>query len=239
MGNTAKKVTDISEAKHSDYAVMASDDIQAVIADNLGGEQITAMDLDRIVVPSGGGTHWTIPTLEGDVEQKSIDGIIVYTRVQRVYWADPYSGSGTPPDCFSEDSINGTGNPGGECAKCPLANFGTGDNGRSQACQMRRLVFLVQPDSLLPIVVSVPPSSLNEAKKYLLRLASKGKPAYSVFSSMSLEKDKNTDGIAFSKVKFKSDGLVENIPAIQSYIASIKPHLERAAKEVDAARDEA
>jgi hypothetical protein len=221
--------------KETKYAIMTmGDDIASVMADNLGGEQITAMDLDRVNIPAGGGTNWVVPTLEGDVETKDLEGIIVYTRVQRVYWADAFSGGGTPPDCYSEDSIHGSGQPGGDCAQCALSKFGSGDNGKSQACQMRRLVFLVQPDSLLPIVISVPPSSLNEAKKYLLRLASRGKSAYSMISKLSLEKDKNADGIAYSKIKFSSTGETPDIAGIQKYVGSIKPHLERAANDVQA-----
>jgi hypothetical protein len=220
--------------KETSYAIMTMEtDIMTIMADNLGGEQITALDLDRVSTPAGGGTSWTIPTLEGDTEVKELEGIIVYTSVQRVYWADAFTGGGAPPDCYSEDSVHGAGNPGGNCTKCPLSQFGSGENGKSQACQMRRLIFLIQPDNLLPLVVSVPPSSLKEAKNYLMRLASKGLTSYSMVSRLTLEKDKNADGIAYSKIKFASSGPAPSPDKIQAYVAGIRPHLERAASEGD------
>jgi len=48
------------------------------IKENIGNDRITDRDLDRIVVPLGGGLNWTIPTLEGEDSQKRLDGIIVH-----------------------------------------------------------------------------------------------------------------------------------------------------------------
>ena len=216
-----------------DYAIMLPDgNVSEIIAENLGGEAISPLDLDRVSVPSGGATTWTVPTLDGEEEVKALTGIIIHTQVQRVYWAEPFSGGGTPPDCISEDAVTGEGTPGGDCARCEFSKFGSKENGRAQACQMRRLVFMVRPDSLLPLVVSVPPSSLKPAKNYLLRLASRKRPAYSVITELTLEKDKNADGIAYSRINFRAVGEVPDVTVIRAYVQEIKPHLKKMARDL-------
>ncbi len=220
-------------AKIEEYAIMVPDtNIGDIIRENLGGEQISAFDLDRIIVPAGGVTTWTVPTLEGEEEMKALSGIIVHTKNPRVYWQEDFGGGGTPPDCVSEDGIEGLGDPGGKCAQCALSQFGTGKSGRSQACHQRRLLFLVQPDSLLPLVIDVPPSSLKPSKKYLLRLASQRKPAYSVVTTLTLVKAQNQDGIAYGQIAFAAAEEVPNLDVVRAYAQQLKPHLDRAAREM-------
>jgi len=47
-----------------------------LLRQNLGGEEVKATDiLDRIKVPSGGGTFWTVPTLDGEKSEKYLAGV--------------------------------------------------------------------------------------------------------------------------------------------------------------------
>lgn len=210
-------------------------DYGSIIAANLGGEKLQPSHLDRIKVPSGGTIAWTVPTLEGEEVMKEIEGIIVYTAVQRVYWQKPFAGGGDPPDCFSLDAVTGQGSPGGECANCPLAIFGTAKEGqgRAQACAMRRLVFLLMPgECVLPVVLSVPPSSLMVATKYLLGLGGRGINAWQVYSKLSLEKSTNRDGIDYAKIKFAMTGRVEDQEAIAKYVQDLAPLLGNTAQQM-------
>lgn len=208
-------------------------DIAAVIARNMGGVQITPSDLTRVKVPSGGGTTWEIPTLDGIDESKELIGVIVHTAVQRVYWQQSFeeTGGGTPPDCMSFDAVTGNGTPGGLCGLCPLAQFGS--DGRAQACQMRHLIFLVRPGkSLLPIVINVPPSSLKAARQYLLGLSGEGQIYTAVETSLTLEKTKNRDGIAYAEIKFRRVGPVEDSEAIERYARDLEPSLRATAQQM-------
>ena len=56
----------------SDYAVMKMEkgEIVSMLRDNVGAEKLTANDLSRVTVPSQGVTTWTIPTVEGEKQQK-------------------------------------------------------------------------------------------------------------------------------------------------------------------------
>jgi hypothetical protein len=40
-----------------------------------------------------------------------------------------YTGGNSPPDCGSFDGETGIGDPGGECKRCPLNQFGSDENG--------------------------------------------------------------------------------------------------------------
>ena len=52
-----------------------TNEVLAVIHENLGNEKMTDRDLDRIILD---GLSWSVPTLEGDESVKALDGIIVH-----------------------------------------------------------------------------------------------------------------------------------------------------------------
>lgn len=184
-----------------DYAIAQVDQerLRETIQANLGGAQLTEFDLDRIKIPSGGGSAWEVPMLDGTDTAKEIVGVIAHHKTVRSYWKVSLdeSGGGTPPDCSSPDNVWGYGDPGDQlrangttCADCPMAQFGSDERGRGQACKESHLLFLLPPGELLPWVVSLPPTSLGNCKKFLARLTSKAVPFYSVMVALSLEKVK-------------------------------------------------
>jgi len=194
-----------------DYTIMqiAKEQIQDIIDANIGGQTFTEFDLERLSVPTGGGTNWEVANLDGTSSMvPTIDGVIVHWKLARGYWEIPYeeSGGGVPPDCQSQDSVIGVGTPGGDCRDCALAKFGSApgrkDNefGKGQACKQMRVVFLMRPQSILPTVVSFPPTSLKGISSYLLRLTSNLTPFDAVVTRLSLEEDKNTTGVKYSKI---------------------------------------
>ena len=169
----------------------------AVVMDNMDG-QITSNDLIKIKFPSSGAVAFEVPTLEGLEYQQAIDGVIIAQQLQNVYWEDDTVGSGTPPDCAARDGRNGEGNPGGECAVCPFNKFGTARKGGGKACQNKKVIFVLRPNSILPIAISVPPSSLGVVRSYMTKFGEM--PYYSVVTRFSLEKAVNADGNPYSKL---------------------------------------
>jgi len=196
---------------------------------NVGDSSLTAGDLERIRVPAGGGTAWTIQGLDGEEMVKELDGIIIAWRDTRSYWSVPMeqSDGNMPPDCYSLDARTGTGKPGGECLKCPLAQFGSDAKGEGQACKLIRQLFFIREDHLLPEIVPLPPSSVKAARQYFLRLASKGAPCYSVVTRIGLEKTRNGQGIVYAKAVFTSAGRLspEQSQRAKEYAAMIEPFL--------------
>lgn len=190
----------------SPFAVlrMSQTDAQELLQDALGGEALGFGDLDRIKVPSGGGAAWEVPSLEGDVSMRSIEGVIVHKAPRRAYW--PYSVEDKPddadgtPDCQSNDGIMGVGDPGGECASCPFNEWGSDiKGGPGKACKETRQLFVLTKNDLLPIVLTVPPTSLANVKAYFLRLLRAQVSPSEVVTSIGLEKADNGK-FKFSKV---------------------------------------
>lgn len=223
-------------AARSSYLVssIAPSEISKIIAENVGPAGITEWDLDRIKVPAGGGTLWTLQTLEGEQAVPTIEGVIVHWRDGRVYWRDTFAGGSTPPDCSSRDGVLGIGTPGGDCSACPLSKFGSAASGTGQACKQYRLLYVLTRDKLLPTVIVCPPTSIAPVRKYLLRLAASGVSASSVVTSIGLERVQSRQGIAYSQVTLS---LVERLddPALRQYVELIRPVLDAAAISVETA----
>lgn len=195
----------------------SGEDLQEIISENMGGEDFTPFDLDRITMPAGGGTTWEVPTLDGESGAvKDLRGVIVYAKTTRSYWSSDEVDS-TPPDCASVDGIIGSGDPGGLCSNCPNSQFGSGKNG-SKACKETKAVFLLMEGNMLPVVVQVPPTSLKLFKKYMSRLTNGAEPYYTVITSMTLTKTKSNSGYPHSVIQFNKAG-------------SLSPELKEAVKQ--------
>jgi hypothetical protein len=220
------------EAAVSPFVIFQTEltEIREAVTTNVGESGLTAGDFERIKVPAGGGTAWSVQGLDGEEIVKELSGIIVAWRDTRAYWSVPMeeSDGNMPPDCYSMDARTGTGKPGGDCHKCPLAQFGSDAKGEGQACKLIRQLFLVREDNLLPEIVNLPPSSVKPARQYFLRLASKGVPCYAVITKLALEKTKNGQGIVYSKAALTSGGRLtpEQAQRAKQYAAMIDPFLK-------------
>jgi hypothetical protein len=211
-----------------------------VLAENLGGESLTARDLPRIGIPSGGGVSWEIPTSDGDIEPaKALRGIIIHFERTHSYWP-PSQESGTPPVCSSVGSANtavGTGDPGGACKTCPYNQFRSKvrDDGREaggKACTERENWFLLLDDRPLPIVLSLAPTSLRAATDYRVKqLGSIGKRLSSVVTEITLANDTNATGEKYSYIVPKVAGNLspEEAARARSYAVALRPVFAAAA----------
>lgn len=182
-------------------------------------------NLKRVKVPSGGALSWEVDTIKGTKSVKEIPGIIVATREVRAYYDTPYDGSNEPPACYSPDGETGTGEPGGHCGTCPLSKWGSDDKQRGQACQLRRMLLLLPEDNILPMVISAPPGSLKNMEDYFGGLSGEMLPHFSVVTALGLEKDKNPDGIAFSRIapKFIRKLRTEELASLNKYMTVVLP----------------
>jgi hypothetical protein len=226
----SKETTGTALMKLDNYAIlqMNTADLKEVLQENLGGQQLSAFELDRVKIPSGGGTMWEVPTLEGTEDAKAIEGVVIYFKDQNGYWKEDYDGQNNPPDCMSNDTLVGIGNPGGECARCPLNQYGSDDKGKGKACKNMRTLFILREGDVLPLVLTLPPTSLKEARKYFLRLASKAVPYYGVVTEITLEKDKNEGGITYSKAKLTLKSRLDagTVKKLKEFQESLRPALE-------------
>lgn len=195
-------------AVKDDYLVLSEDvaQIREVIDLNLGSDGLDPSDLEVLKMPTGGGEHWTIETLDGSPETTDeIHGILIHQQTVRTYWEDEFSGGGEPPDCYSPDGMMGhspTLWEGGtrECATCPFDEWGTAENGDGKACKEKKNLYFFMNDEFFPKLLRVPPTSLNPVKKYLIKLASRRIPFYAVETKLELEQDSN-DSFEYSVLK--------------------------------------
>lgn len=195
-----------SIATIENYAALAvpPSDIAEMLLAASGGQRLSPFDLDVVKVPSGAGAAmWSVQTLDGEEAVKTVEGIAILQRTVRSYWHESLeaNGGGSPPDCSSPDGQIGRGDPGGECMDCPMAEFGSDTkNGRGQACKQNVLLFLLRPDSTIPMVVKVPPSSVKAIKSFVLRLAGRSVPPFGVVLSLALKKTQNAGNIAYFEI---------------------------------------
>ena len=198
-GNGDKKVK---------YAVIEADDdtLKALVEANLDGRTLTPFDLNKATMPIGGSTAWEVPTLEGSEPSKEIRGVLIFERDVRSFWLSDDM-DGQQPDCRSDDAEHGYGviSDAGEpvereCKTCAMSQWGSAGNGsKGQACTLKKILFILQPDTLLPLVVFIPPSSLGVINKWLTNLFSFGKLFYGVELGLSLEKVPG-NGAQYSRV---------------------------------------
>jgi len=194
---------DVAVVEH--YAIQEFDanTLKELVSEAAGPGGLQLSDLDRVKIPSGGGVSWTVPTLDGEESVKELTGIILHHQDVRAYWSKSIDegGGDSPPDCASPDGQVGMGDPGGPCSSCPLAKFGSATKGKGQACKQVKVLYLLPPEALLPLAVTLAPTSIKGVKQYLLRLASRAKKPQEVITAITLEKAKNADGIPYSVAK--------------------------------------
>jgi hypothetical protein len=131
--------------------------------------------------------------------------VVVAARDTRVYYKSKDAGN-VPPDCSSTDGITGKCNAGvnlgGDCGSCPMAQWDSGENG-AQACKQTKQLFMLRGTSMLPEVVSLPPTSLKAIRQFFLKLATQGVQYHHCILRIELEKAQNPQGKTYGKAVMK------------------------------------
>lgn len=189
-----------------------SDEITQIINEELDG--LGTIPFDNVKIPSGGGLAFEIPGDDPDNPDtvQLLTGVIVHHHAINTYWEQDFDGSNNLPDCSSADGKTGMNIHTGEiqpCASCPYNQFGSAGKGNGKACKNGHRIYLLRENEQLPILLTLPPTSLKAFKDYIAkRLVMKGKRSYEVLTNIKLKKEKNADGIAYSACVFsKADDL--------------------------------
>jgi len=121
----------------------------------------------------------------------------------RIYFRSKDEGGGIL--CRSDDMKHGVGDPGGECAKCPLNRFGTAKNGKGKgkACtefyNFPSLIVAedgrVHPEGM--VVASFKSSGVPAAKDWLAKMRLRQIDMFGGVYSLSSKKKKFPEGTAF------------------------------------------
>jgi hypothetical protein len=180
--------------------------------ETLGGAGLSMGDLERIRIPGGGATTWEVPTLEGPESVKELRGIILAHSGPRVYWESALDDKEPgPPECSSDDGKIGIGrfgvgsdqNPSGRCESCPMNAWGSAGGGKKgKACREQRNIVMMLPGQIFPVLLTLPVSSIQPSRKYMLLLAQHGLAPYAVETTVTLEAQ-NRGGQRWSTAQFQ------------------------------------
>jgi hypothetical protein len=196
-------------------ALQKADQIREVIKVNFGEQGISLFNLERIRIPAGGATSWTIADPTG--EESSIPEIVAmipHKKGERNYWKQGFneSGGGTPPSCHSDDLIKGYGDNGegeGEhvCRVCPRNQWKQGENSASSKdCREMRILFVLRQgreEHIFPSILVITPGSLKALDGYLTSLTSRAIPYFACLHKLTLEKVRSKGGITYASIRPK------------------------------------
>ena len=178
-----------------------------IIRANLKSQPLTLDLFDIVKSPSGGSTVFEVPGLSGSEAAKELTGIVLDYTTPRAYWDTPDPVEGTPPVCLSQNSI--ISHDGKSCALCPYNAFGSKDGeSNAKACKESVLLFLLRPNSIIPLLVRVPVTSKPRFLKYSTRLLSTLTPISSVVTKITLEKATSKQGKPFALFNFEAVGML-------------------------------
>ena len=232
--------TAIVKADEMNYPIlsMRANQFNKIIERNVGAENLNPFAFQRIKIPSGGGLQFEIPDFDTITHVSSFRCLLMYKkrRADKAFWKEPYgtAGASVQPDCFSRDGVYGTGMPGGYCDKCPLNEFGSGEDSKGnktkgKRCRDSLLTFPTFEGNLLPMRFSLPPTSIGNFNNYGLQLASycnaeiQGLQYFEVVTEVSLERVETP--VLHSRAVFKVARDENNKPII--FGAEKRAHLER------------
>ncbi len=120
-----------------------------------------------------------------------IRGVIVYKHKMRGYW--DRTSDDTIPECSSWDGRVGITRDGlqRECTQCPYNAWGSGvdeagNQTRGKACKEMRRLFIALADYHLPVMISLPPTSIKNFDSYISARLTKGIPDIAAETIISL-----------------------------------------------------
>lgn len=148
-----------------------------------------------------------------DEVMETLEGVIVYKHKARGYWPQ---GGGKVPECSSMDGITGTITESGEtrkCAECIFNEWGSaesedGEKSKGKACKEMRRLYLDMEDYSLPLMLTLPPTSITEFDNYISARMTKGIP--DIFKETIIELNKEeSHGYTYAVAKFSIGDKVE------------------------------
>lgn len=184
-------------------------------------DPVTDADLAALGIESSldvplGGSQWKTISVEklgfqfkgpdGNRAVPSFEGTIVHHHPLRTYYAAAEL-TGTPPDCFSTDGVNGS--TYGACDRCPhsfnAAMAEARRNGQTspagQTCKEKHALYVTTSAEDSAWLLRVPTMSLGALKLYFKTLAVKGLVPIRAVTRFSTEVRKNKKGQDYGECK--------------------------------------
>ena len=202
------------------------------MADDLEGLQIS---FQRVKIPGGGVLQFEMP---GDNPEepdyvKTIEGVILYSHPNFAYWPDGMEyDDNVSPLCTSIDGKTGCGSPGGACAACPLNQYGTatdskGNPTKGKACKNMRNLYILRNGESMPIVLSLPPTSLRPYEEFFNgSFAMKRRPAYTAVVQIGLKRIDGANAYSVATFKKVRDFVGEELMQVKAYAVTFREQIK-------------
>ncbi len=157
------------------------------------------LSFPRIKIPGGGNLQFEIPgdDPENPDYTRYIEGVILYNHDTCAYWPEgaEYDENVTPL-CSSVDGKVGHGAPGGVCAACALNQYGSDPKGKGKACKNMRNLYILQSGGYMPILLSLPPTSLRPYSDFITTaFAARRRPIYAGVVQIGLKRADNGSNV--------------------------------------------
>ena len=198
------------------------------LADDMEGLRLS---FTRIKIPGGGHLQFEIPSGNPDVPDYApyLEGVILYSHNSNAYWPEGSEyDDNVPPFCQSFDGKQGYGEPGGVCAACAFNQFGSTANGSGKACKNMRQIYLLRSGEYMPLLISLPPTSIKPFKEFLNRaFVYRRRATYGSLVQISLKKENNgSNDYSVATFRLVRDFQGEELSQIRAYANGFKEQIK-------------
>lgn len=194
----------ITKTENVAVAPFALSEMRAIYTEILAAqEEVGGTILYRAKIPSGGAKAFEIVTGNDDTDTtvQKLVGVVIHSQKCSARFDEDTRG--LPPVCASPDGVIGIeGEVEHVCADCPFNRFGTAKKGKGKACKNMIRLYMMVEGSPIPIVVSLPPTSIEGWRNYRLGvLGPRQLKPYEVVTELSLTTETNRAGDRYSVVR--------------------------------------
>ena len=198
------------------------------LADDMEGLRLS---FTRIKIPGGGHLQFEIPSGNPDVPDYApyLEGVILYSHNSNAYWPEGSEyDDDQPPLCQSFDGKAGYGEPGGTCADCVLNQFGSDGNNKGKACKNMRMLYLLRSGEYMPLLISLPPTSIKPFKEFLNRaFVYRRRATYGSLIQIGLKKENNgRNDYSVATFRLVRDFQGEELAQIRAYANGFKEQIK-------------
>ena len=130
---------------------------------------------------------------------------------------------------FLVDGKTGIGEPGGACATCPMNAYGSArDGGRGKACKNMRDIYLLRSGEYMPLLISLPPTSIKPFKEFLNRaFVYRRRATYGSLIQIGLKKENNgSNDYSVATFRLVRDFQGEELAQIRAYANGFKEQIK-------------
>lgn len=162
----------IGKTMETEVAEFDLSEVKEIYAEILAAQEEVGGTVEyRAKIPSGGGKAFEIITGNEDTDEitQKLVGVIIHSHKCNALFEE--GNMSDPPICSSVDALVGYNRVTGEdcgCLDCPHNKFGTDSNGTGKACKNMIRLYMMRRESPIPLIVSIPPTSLRGWQNYRL-----------------------------------------------------------------------